>query len=179
MSLNEMFAAMSAGVQASLVISDLSGRSLGLQKGSVVDVSDPLESGAIRVLLPSKPGYPSGWLKRLVPWHGLSVPAPVIGDTVLVGFVDGDQHDGFYLGIIQNQINPADDPENWVYKLGDKVSVKLTPEDITFTLDSLNLKLDTLGNVELTGVSSFKLNGKEVAVVGAGVSSGQVVTRGY
>lgn len=174
-----MFAAMSAGLQAAQITSDLTGRSLGLQKGSVVDVSDPLESGAIRVLLPSKPGYPSGWLKRLVPMHGLSVPAPEIGDTVLVGFVDGDQHDGFYLGIIQNQINPADDPKNWVYKIGDKVVVSFTPEDVTFTLDTLKLKLDTLGNIELSGVSSFKLNGKEVAVVGAGVSSGQVVTKGY
>lgn len=87
------------------------GRIWGMQMGVVADNLDPEPSRGlrrIRVTTGPKGGLlTTDWLMRLALVPGFDPPVPAIGDSVVVGFFDGDPHDGFYLGSLHNATNPG------------------------------------------------------------------------
>lgn len=179
--MNELFQAIHAGSKASQVTQDLTGRTYGIQLAVVAQVEDPLELGRIKALLPSKGGKTlTDWLVRAMPWAGLSVPVLAPGDTVAVAFIDGDPHNGVYLGIIQNVANPSYGSDRWVYTTPSSQTVIDADGSISHTVGSTKFSINAQGGVSFTGVSSFQINGKEVAVIGAKDNKGDaLVTRGY
>jgi Type VI secretion system/phage-baseplate injector OB domain len=145
--------------------SDSQGRVRGAQYAIVADIDDPLNLNRIKVLEPAKGARStSDWLFSISPLFGLSLPVPPIGTTVLVSYIDGNPHHGVYLGAVVNIKNkPSSDRNVLRLALGDLV-VTLTPE----------------GALDFNGVTSFTINGKEVATVGAKDSRNDTLTtKGY
>lgn len=176
-----LFSAIHAGHKAAQVTQDLAGRAIGLQFAVVADVDDPLELGRVKALLPSKGGKTlTDWLVRAMPWYGLSVPVLSLGDTVVVAFIDGDPHHGVYLGVIQNAANPTSGSDRWVYTTANSQTAITVDGSMSHTVGSTIFSIDASGNVSFTGVNSFTINGKEVAVVGAkDTRDDTLINRGY
>lgn len=160
----DFFDHLLAAKQTSEQLQGLVGGYHGTLLGVVTDTADPLKLGRVRVTLPSKGAKSeSDWLLKGTPCYGLSLPLPSIGDTVEVCFINGDPHKGLYSGLIHNQVNPYGPSDRLVFKLG-QTTVDIGPD----------------GSVAFSGVSSFTINGKEVAVVGADDSRGDsLITKGY
>ena len=145
--LNDLF----SGAKGAKVASELADRALGLSLAIVADTNDPMLLGRIQVSLPEKAGrYQSDWLYRLVPWSGSSPQVPQVGETVVIGFLDGNKHKGVYLGILQNLLNPASANDVW-----------------TATFAGANITIDAQGAIAITGATSVTINGLEVATVTA------------
>lgn len=179
--MEDIFKAIYAGAKAAQSTQDVQGRVYGIQLAVVADVTDPLELGRIKVLLPSKGAKTlTDWLTRLMPWHGVSAPILTKGDTVVIAFVDGDPHQGVYLGVLQNLINPTYGIDRWVYTTA-KAQLSIDSSGtMAYTTGSTRMEVTEQGSVSFTGVNSFTINGKEVAVIGARDSDGDVlVDRGY
>lgn len=151
----------------------LNGRVQGIQWGIVADTDDPLELDRIQVLDASKGGKSkSDWLVRVLPFPSISPPLPEIGDTVLISYVEGDPHNGTYLGIPQNNTNPnLHNRTDLVMKVG-STQVAITPEgavtiDATdVTINAENVVFNT-GDFAIAGASSVTINGKQVTTLGA------------
>lgn len=98
-------------------LAELTNRIYGLQIGIVTDNRDPLNQRRIKVSPQSKAGLaPSDWLSHCNPAPAMDAPIPVVGSTVYFQFLDGDPHDGVWLGVTHNDTNPPDpsqaDPVN-------------------------------------------------------------------
>ncbi|BAZ39398.1 hypothetical protein NIES4101_53510 [Calothrix sp. NIES-4101] len=90
-------------------LNELTHRTYGLQIGVVTDNRDPLNLRRIKVAPQSKGGaYTSEWLMHCNPDPQRDAPLPPVGSTVFYQFLDGDPHDGVWLGIAHNQTNPSD-----------------------------------------------------------------------
>lgn len=131
MSLETLFEHIHAAYSASTQTLELAGRMLGLRWGIVTEVAndeDTIKLGMVKVKLPHQPNSTSNWLMRIVPWQGMSPPMPVVGDTVLVGYDDGNPNGfGFYVGIPNNLLNPAyNDPKVWRYQFSDDIYLEIT-----------------------------------------------------
>jgi len=112
--------------QALADVPDNRGKFQGLQLGVCQDNQDPQEMARVRVKLAQGGGL-TDWLYCCLPFRDLSLPVPQPGDTLVVGFLNGDPHRGFYLGVLQNQVNPARDPLHWDAEVGDS-KVQVTPD---------------------------------------------------
>lgn len=119
--LSDLFDIISNSTLANQHASSLRGRVLGIQRGVVVNNGtgakkpDPENRRRIKIMVPSKGVSESGWLEclNLLPYN--DPPLPKVGATVFALFVDGNPHDGVWLGPSTNLKNPAsqqDDPEN-------------------------------------------------------------------
>lgn len=179
--MEKLFKAIYDGNQAARQTQDLLGRAYGVQLAVVADTQDPLKLGQIRVMMPSKGGKTiSDWLQRLMPWYGLSVPDLSVGDTVVVAFIDGNPHQGVYLGVLQNIVNPAYDGDRLLYNIGGSQLSLDNQGTLSFVTDSCQMTITRQGAVEFSGVTSFKINGKQVATLGAKDSDGDsLVTKGW
>ncbi len=98
-------------------LAELTNRIYGLQIGIVTDNRDPLNQRRIKVSPQSKAGLaPSDWLSHCNPAPAMDAPIPAVGSTVYFQFLDGDPHDGVWLGVTHNDTNPPDptqsDPVN-------------------------------------------------------------------
>lgn len=98
-------------------LAELTHRIYGLQIGIVTDNRDPLNQRRIKVSPQSKAGLaPSDWLSHCNPAPAMDAPIPAVGSTVYFQFLDGDPHDGVWLGVTHNDTNPPDptqsDPVN-------------------------------------------------------------------
>ena len=166
----DLFKALAQGSQASQVTSELASRAYGLQLAVVVSTDDPMSQGRVQVALPDKGGrYTSDWLWRLTGWSGSSPQVPNLGDTVVVGFLNGDKHQGVYLGVLQNLVNPATSNDTWTFSIG----------STTLTIDSDGVTIDS-PKVTLTSQTSVSIEGKEVATLGAkDTRNDTLVTRGW
>lgn len=145
----------------------LQGRVQGIQYGIVSDTKDPLRLGRIQVFDAAKGGKSTtDWLIRVLPFPGFSPPLPLVGDTVLIGYIDGNPHDGIYFGSLQNAINPViNQGDDLVIQVGQvKVTIKPSGELALEGVTTLNTSVDT---VAFTDVSSFTINGKEVLTIGS------------
>lgn len=130
----------------------LQGRVQGIQYGIVADTRDPLGFGRIQCFDAAKGGKSvTDWLFRVLPFPGFSPPLPLVGDTVLMGFIDGDPHKGIYFGSLQNQLNP-------VVNSGD---------DLVITLGNLVLTITPQGAISISGATSVTINDKEVLTIGS------------
>jgi hypothetical protein len=132
-------------------------------------------TGAVQVSLAHTGGKSlSAPLWRLTGANGLTLPAYRVGDTLAFSYLNGNPNTGVQLGIVQNAINPPAQTDRLTYKLEDSL-VEITNESITLTVGQSQLILKD-GSVELKAITSFKVNGKEVATVGAKDSDGDTVT---
>lgn len=87
---------------------DLVGRSLSVELGIVTDNNDPEGLRRIKVTLASKGAQTNtDWLYRVLFSPVVDPPLPQINQTVIVAFLEGDNHQGIYLGNTVNQVNPA------------------------------------------------------------------------
>lgn len=166
--MNELFKAIYNGQQAHSQTQDLVGKVYGVQLAIVADTSDPLNLGRLRAMLAPKGGNSlTDWLTRVMPWYGLSAPYLNLGDTILVAFVDGDPHKGYYLGVLQNIVNPAYDPDKLLYTFGGSQLAIDSQGSLTFVTGGCKLNITKTGSVSFTGVKNFTINGKQVATLGA------------
>lgn len=173
--MEDLFRAIYAGAKAAQSTQDLHGRVYGIQLAVVADVADPLNLGRIKALLPSKGAKTlTDWLTRLMPWHGVSAPVLTLGDTVAIAFVDGDPHQGVYLGVLQNLINPTYGADKWVYTMPKSQLAIDSEGTLVYTSGDTKMVVSP-GYISFSGVNSFTLNGKEVVVVGAEDSDGDVI----
>lgn len=181
MSINNFYQALHKAEQAHQATSELEGRSFGVSLAVVADVNDPMQLGRIRVMLPSKGAKTlSDWLVRLTPSKLLSVPLVSVGDTVAVSFINGDPKNGIYLGAINNIPQPpAVDMSTTVLVNGD-TSIVQSNSALTLTAGSSTITLDKDGNLAISGVSSFSVNGKQVATIDATDTRGdRLVSKGW
>ena len=82
----------------------------GLHRATVVDATDPQQSGRVQVTVPAVSSTPT-WATTLRDLAGL----PVVGDEVLVGFEAGDATRPYVLGVVATsvpQVELADDNGN-------------------------------------------------------------------
>ncbi len=98
-------------------LQDLTSRTYGLQIGIVCDNRDPLNQRRLKVTPQSKAGLaPTDWLAHCNPTPATDAPIPLVGSTVYFQFLDGDPHDGVWIGVTHNDTNPPDpsqsDPVN-------------------------------------------------------------------
>jgi hypothetical protein len=86
------------------------GRIYGLLRGIVTDnaPTDPtlIAQRAIRCQIPAMGVTNTGWLQRLNIQPAADPPLPRIGDTVAVEFIQGNPHDGVWMGVLTNLRNP-------------------------------------------------------------------------
>lgn len=108
--MSNIFEALAAAQSSSQFAQDLMGRSLGLQFGIVTNTDDPLKIRRIKCTIESKGGLTeTDWLMALKVIPNYDPPIPPIGSSVILGFIDGNPHDGVYLGSTINQTNTQDD----------------------------------------------------------------------
>jgi Type VI secretion system/phage-baseplate injector OB domain len=121
-----IFETLRQSKQASKQASDLNGRSPFTQFGIVTNNEDPTGKRRVRVTLQSKGGQTeTDWLYRVLDCPYDDPPLPRLGQTVMVGFIEGDPHSGVYGGIITNEPNPERKKEDaekddWRWVEGDK-----------------------------------------------------------
>lgn len=193
----DIFKALTEAQSAHKVTADLEGRSFGCSLAVVSDVEDPLKIGRVRAMLASKGAKTqTDWLFRLTPSKLVSVCLVDVGDTVVVSFINGDPNSGVYLGVLNNKPQPVGHPEHLESV---NVSSKVTqePEAITITVGDNTVKLtkdfislDTgQSSLKLTNstlvidvssasvnANSFKVNGKDVMLVGGQDNQGHIMT---
>ena len=127
-------------------LSHLIGQEVNAQLGIVTNRDDPQALGRIKATIASQGGRTeTDWLFRNLHSPLSSPPVPNIGDTVLIGYLDGDSHKGFYYGVLTNNLNPAADKDTWVLQVGASV--------ITVTKDSIRLS---------NGLAALEIHGDRV-----------------
>lgn len=178
--MENIFQVLNQAEQIAQYTKDLRGKSYGLSLAIVADVDDPVQLGRIRVFLPSKgTSSTSDWLQRITPSPKLSAPLLSVGDTVVVGFFDGDTHQGCYLGVLNNVVNPVAASSDSLVVVVKDSALLVQPNSISLTVGGSTFVLSD-GAISVSGVSSFQVNGKEVATVGAKDSRGDtIVSRGW
>lgn len=158
----------------------LSGRVQGVQYGIVATNNDPMRLGRIQVFDASKGGKSvSDWLIRILPFSGFSPPLPAIAETVLIGYVDGDPHNGVYFGNLQNAINPPiNTGDDLVVQVG-QVSLTIKPDGTVALTGVKSLSLDG-GDFLMTNMENVKINGKSVLTIGSEDDDGDNnITKGW
>lgn len=136
-------------------------------------------TGLVRVSLPATGGKSlSPWLWRLTGANGLTLPRYNVGDTLVYGMHDDSPNTGFQLGIVQNAVNPPSETDRYTLLIGDS-SMVITESLITLSVKGTVITIED-GKIDIKGVESFKVNGKEVSTVGATDSDGDsIVTKGW
>lgn len=156
------------------------GRVHGITYGVVSSIDDPLTLGRIQCLDASKGGKSAtDWLFRVLPFPGFSPPLPQLGDTILVGYIDGDPHNGVYFGSLQNTRNPViNTGDDLVIKVG-VVTVKIKPSGVV-SLDGVTELNISSPVVKFSNAQSITINNKEVLTLGSVDTAGKTnVSKGW
>jgi phage baseplate assembly protein gpV len=173
-----IFDAIAKAEQLGTQLQHLQGRSLGLIYGIVTDRDDPDDYGRVRCTTAALGGNGvTDWLIRMVPMAGISTPVPPVGAVVPILYVEGNPHQGVYLGVITNDLNPAQDKDALHVTVGD-VGIVATERLVTVSLADTSLELSkTAITMKATDVT---INGSKVMVVGGTDSRGDtMVSPGY
>lgn len=157
--MDNIFNAIFDAHNISTELADLRGRQYGLQLGIVLDNEDPANYGRVKATVASLGAkFVTDWLLRLVPGPTGSNPVPSIGDTIVIGYLDGDPHQGVYLGVVQNELNP-------VLAGTDSLAVVVGTSTILATPDTIQLSVgDTVLEINEEGVT---VNGEDVVTIPA------------
>lgn len=167
----------------------------GVSLGIVANTDDPEQMQRIQVYDMTKGGtYVSDWMFRLLPFTQFSPPLPKLNDLVLVGYINGDPHQGCYLGLMVNKKNVPVGANNdfTIVVGGTKISLTLAGDVAVegaksvsinasdkVTVESAELVFKA-GSVDFQDCSSFKVGGKQVATLGAKDNTGDtIVTKGW
>lgn len=87
---------------------DMEGRSLSPEFAAVSDKTDPARLRRVRVTTEGKGARTqTDYLMRCLPCPGWDPPMPKMGDSLAVGFFQGNPHDGFFYGSLHNRTNPV------------------------------------------------------------------------
>lgn len=166
--------------QSQHVASDLMGRVLGLQYAVVANNSDPEGLHRVQVLEPAKGARStSDWLYRLSPMSGIHLVLPQVGSTVLVGYIDGDPHNGCYLGSLVNQLNPPSHQGDRVHLMLGSSVVEVTSNTIKLSIGSTTLELSD-GSLSINGLTNGTINGKQIVTIDALDDRGhRIVNKGW
>ena len=106
---NAIFSILAQSQKVNQIGLDLFGRQFGLQFAIVTNCDDPLKLRRIKVTTESKGGLTeTDWLMpvKVLPYY--DPPIPPVGSSVIIAFLDGNPHDGVYLGSTINRTNPQD-----------------------------------------------------------------------
>jgi hypothetical protein len=106
---NQIFGILAESQKANQIALDLFGRQFGLQFAIVTNCEDPLKLRRIKATTESKGGLTeTDWLMpiKVLPYY--DPPIPPVGSSIIIGFLDGNPHDGVYLGSTINRTNPQD-----------------------------------------------------------------------
>jgi len=107
--MSNIFRTLVESQKANQVALDGLGRSFGLQFAIVTNTADPLQLRRIKCTTEAKGGLTeTDWLMALKVIPSYDPPIPPVGSSVIIGFIDGNPHDGIYLGSTINQTNPQD-----------------------------------------------------------------------
>lgn len=155
------------------------GRVFGVQLGIVTSTNDPLPLNRVQITTGDKGGLTdSDWCYMLTQ-KGNTHPQPIVGDTAIIAYLDGDAHHPVCLGIIHNTINPVIAPgEHTILDPDQTYSLNIDTTQIIADKASISLRVGAITLViASTGVT---INGQQIPVVGASVTGGRnVITRGY
>ena len=185
---------MQSKESSSLVAANVAGRLPGgLTLGIVTNNDDPENLRRVRAITGYKgQSIETDWLFRVCAFTDEDAPLPRVGQTIVVGFIDGNPHDGIYFGVLNNAVmppldkdSPRDDHTTTTKTDGNRTlnvtgnismdsgkTIEITSEDeINLTVGSTTLRVSS------NGVS---INGKDVTVLGAkDDASDKLITRGY
>ena len=110
------------------------------------------------------------YLIRLAPANGVSCPVPNPGDTVLVLFKDGDPHEGYYIGVLTNSLNPGSDPDSLTVVNGNS-TLQVSKDAIALQVGEMRLTVNDTG---------VYINDKAVTVLGGKDDRGDtLIQKGY
>ena len=201
--MDDLFKVLLASQNNQSYLQSLQGKALGCQWAIVTESEPELKRVKVRLV-----GREASTEYNLVvlPCEGLTVPLPTKNQVCLVSPINGDTTEFALMGYpINNQNKPDASIDSFVYKLGASVLrinplfiliqsgsngiivsgegvkwVKVLPDG---SLDSsgnvLSISVDE-GAVAVTNCTSFTLNGKEVATIGAkDTDNDTLITRGY
>jgi phage baseplate assembly protein gpV len=138
---------------------------LGLQYGIVATSEDPLGLGRIQVYDQAKGGqYKSDWLFRALPFTSFTPPVPTKDDLVVFGYINGDPHQGCYVGVVVNNNNkPVGASKDFTIVLG---GAKVVIEGATG-----RVKVETSADVSIVSSGgNVKVEGTNVTIKGANLT---------
>jgi Type VI secretion system/phage-baseplate injector OB domain len=108
--MTDFFTALANTASAAALAENLRGRQPFFQRGVVTDNTptepDKIARRCLRVIIPTMGATNTFWLERINVAPADDPPLPEIGTTVLVGFYNGNPHDGFWIGAATNLKNP-------------------------------------------------------------------------
>jgi phage baseplate assembly protein gpV len=149
-----------------------------LEYGLVTDVD---EDGFVRARLAN--GIETDWLSRQNNQPGFDGQYPLPGQTVLVGFIDGDAHNGYYTGVLNNQTNAIEGEGQrsdsvWL-QARDTVDVR-AENLVTVIVGTTRVDVSpgsvvvTVGGTIFEVADRVRINGQEVCVIGGVDSDGDI-----
>lgn len=152
-------------------LKDIQGRIIGVQLGICTQrMPDDIFCRIKATVAPLGAKTETDYLIRLSPGNGISCPVPNPGDTVLVMFADGDPHQGYYMGVLTNSLNPGADPDSLTVVNGNSTLV-VAKDAIALQVGECTFKITEAG---------VFINDKAVTVVGGKDSRNDLlVQRGY
>ncbi|MBW4483029.1 MAG: hypothetical protein KME14_10835 [Tildeniella torsiva UHER 1998/13D] len=200
----DILSLLSHAEKAAGVALDLRDRNPFAYLAVVSNNEDELGRRRIKVVNPANPSLESHWIRRLSTTFKLDEPLPKVGQTVLVFSSDGIDTNGWYLPCI-NDINPPfdkTDPKlDYRYDIEGKHQLNiagtsettvgsaysLDGDSITITAGGSMIAISSGGNITITGGNisingdiaisgSARINGKDIAVVGALDTRGDSLT---
>lgn len=170
--MNNIFETLLTSQKASQYALDNVGKINGFQFAFVTDNLDPLRLRRIKVSTESKGGLTNtDWLMpcSLIPFT--DPPLPPIDSSVIVGFVNGNPHDGFYVGNVINRTNEPDltqqDPVNDATKITPGNNADVTRGKSDFRIDK-DLMIEGGANITIKNDAgcSIKLTSEGAVVIG-------------
>ncbi|KKG10814.1 phage baseplate assembly protein V [Methanosarcina sp. 2.H.A.1B.4] len=155
--------------------SPASGSYFGKYRGKVVENTDPLGMGRLKVLVPALAGVGTGWAMPSVPYAGMDVglfALPPTGSNVWVEFEEGNSYHPIWSGCFWEKGEiPELQPEKKVFKTSRAaITLNDTPEKgeiVLETSDGVRIVIGSDG-IELSNGQggSISLDGKNVSVNG-------------
>ncbi|MBW4443077.1 MAG: hypothetical protein KME10_17925 [Plectolyngbya sp. WJT66-NPBG17] len=181
--MDNIFNALNNANVAARAAAELNGRNLYLELAVVTSNRDPTGNRRIKVTLASKPGLESDWVRRLQLSPSIDDPLPRVGQTVLVGAIQGNPHALICLGTVINSPNPALDKgdaalDSYQEIDGDvkttiqgKSEIDIKQQSKTTTGDDFTIDCGRSIRLQNTAGAYLELNEAGFVVVGA--ASGQ------
>lgn len=105
--MQELFKILKDAEKANKIALDSVGRTPYSTLALVTNNQDVEGRRRIKVALPSSPGLESDWIRRLQTQPFVDPPMPVVGQTVMLFYVDGNESNAYYLPVVNDTNPPA------------------------------------------------------------------------
>lgn len=158
---------------------DQEGRVPALQFCTCTNNVDPLNMRRIKVTTEARSDelVETDWLWRVALLPGYDPPLPAVGSSVIVGFLNGDPHDGVYFGPIHNQTNLPIEQETPTLDSAQEVTGHSTSrtdrnytlsvgQAITFQTDAgVSITVTEAGIVKISGAGQVQVQAEQINLV--------------